>query len=104
MPSNLKKASKACKAAEIAKKPGIYALAPGKLAQALAIDGTHHGLPMAGKGRKAGCGLKEAAFTHHEVTADIRVGISKAVDFPWRFLMPGHPHLSVPYGRVKVPG
>lgn len=77
---------------------------PGKLAQALAIDDTHHGQPMAGKSRKPGCGLKAAASTDHEVVADVRVGISKAVDFPWRFLVRDHPHLSVPHGRVKTAG
>jgi DNA-3-methyladenine glycosylase len=38
-----------------------------------------------------------------EVVSDIRVGISQAVDFPWRFLVRDHPHVSVPHGRVKVP-
>lgn len=75
---------------------------PGKLAQALAIDGTHHGLAMAGSGREAGCGFKPAAESL-EVVSDIRVGISQAVDFPWRFLARGNPHVSVPHGKVKVP-
>jgi DNA-3-methyladenine glycosylase len=74
----------------------------GKLAQALAIDGTHHGLAMAGSGREADCGFKSAAESH-EVVSDIRVGISQAVDFPWRFLARGNPHVSVPHGKVKVP-
>lgn len=76
---------------------------PGKLAQALAIDGTYHGLPMVGKGRKAGCGLKSSVLPAHEIVSDIRVGISQAVDFPWRFLVRGNPHVSVPHGKVKVP-
>ena len=75
---------------------------PGKLAQALAIDGSHHGLPMAGKGRQAGFGLKASALPAKEVVSDIRVGISRAVDFPWRFLIRENPHVSVPYGKVKV--
>jgi DNA-3-methyladenine glycosylase len=58
---------------------------PGKLAQALAIDGTHHGMLMAGKGRKTGCGFKPADRAAHEVVSDVRVGIRQAVDFPWRF-------------------
>lgn len=76
---------------------------PGKLAQALAIDGTHHGLAMAGKGRRAGCGFQPAAPGAVEVVSDIRVGISHAVDFPWRFLARGNPHVSVAHGKVKVP-
>lgn len=39
----------------------------------------------------------------HEVASDIRVGISRAVDFPWRFLSRHSPHVSVRHGKVKVP-
>lgn len=76
---------------------------PGKLAQALAIDGSHHGLPMAGKGRPSGCGLIQPATSTHEVVTDIRVGISQAIDYPWRFLSLHSPHLSVKHGKVKLP-
>jgi len=76
---------------------------PGKLALALGIDGTHHGLPMAGKGRPTGCGLIQPATTPHEVVTDIRVGISQAIDYPWRFLSRHSPHLSVKHGKVKLP-
>jgi hypothetical protein len=31
------------------------------------------------------------------------VGISQAVDFPWRFLSRHSPHVSVGHGKVKVP-
>jgi DNA-3-methyladenine glycosylase len=76
---------------------------PGKLALALGIDGSHHGLPMAGKGRPVGCGLIQPATAPFEVVTDIRVGISQAVDFPWRFLSHHSPHLSVKHGKVKLP-
>ena len=76
---------------------------PGKLAQALGIDGSHHGLPMAGRGKPGGCGLKTTHSATHEVASDIRVGISRAVDFPWRFLSRHSPHVSVGQGEVKVP-
>lgn len=76
---------------------------PGKLAQALAIDGSHHGLPMAGKGRPSGCGLIQPSSSAHQVVADIRVGISQAIDYPWRFLSLHSPHLSVKHGKVKLP-
>lgn len=75
---------------------------PGKLGQALAIDGSHHGTVMTGRRRPAGCGLKRAGFAQ-EVATDIRVGISQAVDYPWRFLAPASPHVSVRHGRVRVP-
>jgi DNA-3-methyladenine glycosylase len=76
---------------------------PGKLALALGITGADHGTPMAGKGRPRGVGLRRpASGTAHDVAEDIRVGISKAVDYPWRFLSRHHPHVSVAHGKVKV--
>lgn len=84
-------------------KPRDLCSGPGKLAQALGIDGTHHGLPMAGKGRPAGCGLIQPSASTHQVVTDIRVGISQAVDYPWRFLSAHSPHLSVKHGKVKLP-
>ncbi|CAN5889345.1 DNA-3-methyladenine glycosylase [soil metagenome] len=78
---------------------------PGKLAMALGIYGEHHGTPMAGRGRPAGCGLRFSQNrVSHRVVEDIRVGISKAIDFKWRFLAEDHPHVSVAHGKVKVPG
>lgn len=75
---------------------------PGKLALALGIEGSHHGLPMAGRGRPARCGLRMGApAASGEVVADVRVGISKAADYPWRFLLKGNPHVSVKHGKVK---
>lgn len=68
---------------------------PGKLAQALGILGSHHRLPLTGKGKPVGCGLKEAKH-QPRVLADLRIGISQAKDYPWRFLAEGSPHVSVP--------
>lgn len=77
---------------------------PGKLAMALGITGAYHGTPLAGRGRPAGVGLRQPTGTStHLVAEDIRVGISKAIDYPWRFLVHEHAHVSVPYGKVKTP-
>jgi DNA-3-methyladenine glycosylase len=77
---------------------------PGKLAMALGITGTHHGTPMCGPGRPPGVGLRRSRTgLAHEIAADVRVGISKAADHPWRFLARGHPHVSVPHGKVVSP-
>ena len=84
-------------------KPEDLCSGPGKLATALGIFGTHHGTVMIGRGKPAGVGLKMAADPAHEVVSDIRVGISQAVDFPWRFLSNHSPHVSVKFGKVKVP-
>jgi DNA-3-methyladenine glycosylase len=62
---------------------------PGKLCQALGVDGSFDGLrldqlPFA----------MRAAVTSPEVIIGKRIGISKAVDQPWRFGMKGSPFLS----------
>jgi DNA-3-methyladenine glycosylase len=75
---------------------------PGKLGMALGITGEHHGTVMTGKQRRMDCGLR-ASTKPIPVLTDIRVGISQAVDFPWRFLAAENRHVSVPHGRVKVP-
>ncbi len=83
-------------------KPRELCSGPGKLGRALGITGEHHGTLMAGRGKPAACGLIAASESRRVVT-DIRVGISQAVDFPWRFLAADHPHVSVPHGKVKLP-
>lgn len=77
---------------------------PGKLGIALGIDGSHHGALMTGRSRRSGCGLKLGRPADHEVVRDIRVGISQAVDFTWRFLSRHSQHVSVKHGKVKAPG
>lgn len=75
---------------------------PGKLAMALGIVGDHHGTVMTGRKKPAGIGLRPPSSAL-DVMTDIRVGISQAVDFPWRFLARGNAHVSVKHGKVKVP-
>jgi DNA-3-methyladenine glycosylase len=75
---------------------------PGKLAMALGITGKDHGTPLCGRGRPSGVGFRfPKSGVAHEVSVDVRVGISKAADFPWRFLSRNHPHVSVAHGNVK---
>ncbi len=87
--------------------PGELCSGPGKLTLALGIRGSDHGTPMTGAGRPGGVGLRVPAVPlapGQVVAEDIRVGIRKAVDFKWRFVAVGHAHVSVPLGKVKVPG
>lgn len=67
---------------------------PGKLAQALAISRDHDGLPLGGG---------EFELVVSQLRPDIvvgpRIGISKAVDRPWRFGIDGSGHLSRPFPR-----
>jgi len=65
---------------------------PGKMAQALAVTGRDHGRDF--------CDDARAAFYPAEapvaVVAGTRIGISRAQELPWRFVLAGSPHLSVP--------
>jgi DNA-3-methyladenine glycosylase len=73
---------------------------PGKLTQALGI-GLHHN----------GCDLRQgpvmiepraAREPAPEIAVDRRVGITKAVELPWRFCAAGSRYLSRPVRRVEV--
>lgn len=79
---------------------------PGKLGRALGLLGSDHGALMVGskRHRERGLFLPAKGGPVWEVAADVRVGISQAADFPWRFLAKGHPHVSVPFGKVKPLG
>jgi len=64
---------------------------PGKLTQALGVSGAHNGLP-----------LDDPPFVllARRGTADViagpRIGITKAIDLPWRYGLKGSPFLSKP--------
>lgn len=70
---------------------GALAAGPGRLTQALAITRAHDGLPLAG--------AQFALDPHpgqHPIAVGPRIGISKAVELPWRFGVAGSPFLSRP--------
>lgn len=74
---------------------------PGKLTAALGITREHHESRYTERG---GPVLTRTPNSDAwEVETDIRVGISRAVDLPWRFLAKDHPGVSVRKGRVKIP-
>ena len=64
---------------------------PGKLCQALGIDRAHDGLSLAAP--PFSLRLPEAA---QDIAIGPRIGISKGVDTPWRFVLRGSPFLSKP--------
>lgn len=65
---------------------------PGRLAQALGITRAHNGLRLA----QAPFDFK-AASTAVAVVMGPRIGITKAVDVPWRFGLAGSRYLSKPF-------
>jgi DNA-3-methyladenine glycosylase len=73
---------------------------PGKLTQALAIDGADHGRDLCAGGR---IGFLPPA-SPVAVETDVRIGISKAAHLPWRFLARGSRFVSVrPRGSAVGP-
>lgn len=67
---------------------------PGKLCQALAISHAQNGMPVG-----PGALRLEVSSTRPEIVAGPRIGISKAVDTPWRFGLAGSRFLSRPFRR-----
>lgn len=66
---------------------------PGRLAQAMGISGADDGLDLLAKGSRFA--LRRAVATPtHDVHATPRIGISKAVDAPWRWVLRGSRFLS----------
>ncbi len=70
---------------------------PGRLTEALGIDGGMDGAPATGPGAVVELRARTAPA---EVVAAPRIGISKAVERPWRFCLAGSPHLSRPLPRA----
>jgi DNA-3-methyladenine glycosylase len=64
---------------------------PGRLCQALGITGMHDGLPL----DRPPFELREPEHAV-EVAAGPRIGITRAVDYPWRYGIPGSRWLSRP--------
>jgi DNA-3-methyladenine glycosylase len=75
---------------------------PGKLTQALGIE-----LDLNGSDLRRGpivIGPRPTAWRDIEVVADRRIGITHAVELPWRFSAAGSRFLSRPYRTVSARG
>ena len=67
---------------------------PGRLCQALAVTHAHNGLRLDRRPfRVVPRGGDDAT---HPVQAGVRIGITKSVELPWRFVRAGSPFLSKP--------
>jgi DNA-3-methyladenine glycosylase len=64
---------------------------PGKLAQALGVEGRDHGRDFYGHPQIGFLPPSQPV----EVVADLRIGISKAAHLPWRYLLRDSPFVSV---------
>ena len=65
---------------------------PGKLTEALGITGKHNGLPL-----DAPPFALHARIGKAEVAIGVRIGITKAMELPWRFGLKGSKFLSKPF-------
>ncbi|AVR95163.1 DNA-3-methyladenine glycosylase [Pseudoduganella armeniaca] len=65
---------------------------PGRVCQALAVTREHNGLSLAAAPFEL---LPREGEV--DIVAGPRIGISKAMDVPWRFGLRGSPHLSKPF-------
>jgi DNA-3-methyladenine glycosylase len=65
---------------------------PGKLCEALGITDAHNGLPL-----DAPPIALHARASKPDIVAGVRIGITKAVDLPWRYGLKGSKFLSKPF-------
>jgi DNA-3-methyladenine glycosylase len=65
---------------------------PGRLCQAMGITGAHNGFVL----DEAPFSLK-ARESEPDIVAGTRIGITKAVELPWRYGLKGSRHLSKPF-------
>lgn len=73
--------------------PLLLCAGPGRVSQALGIDNSHDGRPLAHPPFQL-----TAPETPALVVTAKRIGISKAVDQPWRFGLQGSAHVSKKFG------
>ena len=74
---------------------------PGKIGQALGITGKDHGknLTLPPEGNQSGFWTPDS--DDFEIETDRRIGISKAKELEWRFLMAGSEHVSIAVGKGR---
>jgi DNA-3-methyladenine glycosylase len=73
---------------------------PGRLTQALGIDSTKDGHSLTGGELTISWGVPPDG----EVVATTRIGITRGVDLPWRYLVCGDANVSVPPKRIEGRG
>src|SRR5262249_21786573 len=71
---------------------------PGRLCEALGITGMHNGLAL---DRKP-FAIFAPATPPQEIAIGPRIGLTKAIDLPWRYGLKGSPFLSKPFKSMTV--
>lgn len=69
---------------------------PGKLGRAIGLCAADHGCSLLTATRRLSA--RRSDFDASKIAADTRIGITRSADLPWRFLIRGNPHMSVPVG------
>jgi DNA-3-methyladenine glycosylase len=72
--------------------PEALCSGPGKLTIAMGIGGQHHGMDLCAKPSQA---FHAAKGERIPWVSDVRIGITKSAEFPWRFLAAENPFVSV---------
>ncbi len=65
---------------------------PGKLTRALNINGSHHAQSLCCNDKRGF--LTGITIPENAIVSSPRIGISRAVEFPWRFHLRDNPHVS----------
>ncbi|GAB3750341.1 DNA-3-methyladenine glycosylase [Lysobacter olei] len=73
---------------------------PGRLAQAFALDRAFDGADLV-TGDRGITLVSDGMLPPAQPVVGSRIGISKAVDLPWRWHVPAHPHVSVRPRRLR---
>jgi DNA-3-methyladenine glycosylase len=73
---------------------------PGKLTQALGIDLGHDGHDLSG----GALAIYPGPFPEGGILATTRIGISRGVDLPWRYLVEGERNVSAPPKAIAARG
>lgn len=74
---------------------------PGRLSQAMGIDKALDGADLVTSDRGI-CIVSDGTAPSAEPIVGPRIGITKAVEFPWRWHVPGHRHVSVRPARAHL--
>jgi DNA-3-methyladenine glycosylase len=83
-----------------ARREQDLASGPGKLSQAFGITGAFDGADLVGGDQGLSIRDDGTPPPTHPVIGP-RIGISRAVEFPWRWHVPGHAHVSVRPRRLR---